>query len=66
MQKRLSAKLSTVKTATRSWGGGPIERAEVQAGEGRDQPRELWKWAVLAGLIVLLLEWYIYNRRVYV
>lgn len=27
--------------------------------------RELWRWFVLAALIVLLLEWYIYNRRVY-
>jgi hypothetical protein len=32
----------------------------------RKQPRELWKWAVLAGLAVLLLEWYVYNRRVFV
>jgi hypothetical protein len=28
--------------------------------------REAWKWLLLAGLAVLLLEWYIYNRRVYV
>lgn len=28
--------------------------------------REAWKWLLLAGLIVLLIEWYIYNRRVYV
>jgi hypothetical protein len=27
--------------------------------------RELWKWLLLAGLIVLGFEWYIYNRRVY-
>ena len=27
--------------------------------------RELWKWLLLAGLGILLLEWYIYNRRVY-
>jgi len=27
--------------------------------------REAWKWLLLAGLGVLLLEWYIYNRRVY-
>jgi hypothetical protein len=32
----------------------------------RDQPRELWKWLVLAALGLLLAEWYIYNRRVYV
>jgi hypothetical protein len=27
--------------------------------------RETWKWLLLLGLAVLLLEWYIYNRRVY-
>ncbi len=27
--------------------------------------RELWKWIVALGLLVLGLEWYIYNRRVY-
>jgi hypothetical protein len=27
--------------------------------------REAWKWLLLLGLVVLLLEWYIYNRRVY-
>ncbi len=27
--------------------------------------RELWKWIVLLGLLILALEWYIYNRRVY-
>jgi hypothetical protein len=28
--------------------------------------RDIWKWLLLVGLVVLLLEWYIYNRRVYV
>ena len=27
--------------------------------------REIWKYLVLAGLAVLLLEWYIYIRRIY-
>jgi len=27
--------------------------------------RELWKWLLLLGLVVLLVEWYIYHRRVY-
>ncbi len=26
--------------------------------------QETWKWLLLAGLAVLMLEWYIYNRRV--
>ena len=28
--------------------------------------RELWKLLLLAALVVLVVEWYIYNRRVYV
>lgn len=27
--------------------------------------RDVWKWIVLAALAVLIAEWYIYNRRVY-
>ncbi len=36
-------------------------------GQGSTQPtrRELWKWLVAVGMLVLLFEWYIYNRRVY-
>jgi hypothetical protein len=36
----------------------------VEAGKPRKQPRDLWKFAVLAGLVVLLVEWWIYNKRV--
>jgi hypothetical protein len=39
---------------------------EVAAGEERRQPRELWKWLALAALGLLLVEWYVYNRRIYV
>jgi hypothetical protein len=38
----------------------------IKAGEERKQPRDLWKYAVLAGLAVLLAEWWIYNKRVQV
>jgi hypothetical protein len=38
----------------------------VTEGSERSQPRDLWKWLVLAGLGFLLLEWYVYNRRVHV
>jgi hypothetical protein len=31
----------------------------------RPARRETWKWLVACALAVLLLEWYIYNRRVY-
>lgn len=30
------------------------------------RPRDLWTWLALAALAVLLGEWYVYNRRVYV
>ena len=36
------------------------------SGSERSQPREIWKWFALAALLLLLLEWYIYNRRIYV
>jgi hypothetical protein len=36
----------------------------VEAGKPRKQPRDLWKLAVLAGVVVLLAEWWIYNKRV--
>jgi hypothetical protein len=43
-----------------------IEHEVVQAQEGRQAARkELWKWLVLGAIGVLLFEWYIYNRRVY-
>jgi hypothetical protein len=36
----------------------------VAAGEPRKQPRDLWKWPVLLGLLVLVAEWWVYNKRV--
>jgi hypothetical protein len=39
---------------------------KIVAGEERRQPRELWKWIAVGALILLLVEWYIYNRRIYV
>jgi hypothetical protein len=38
----------------------------VQGNRERTQPRELWKWLVAVAVGLLLTEWYIYNRRVYV
>jgi hypothetical protein len=40
---------------------------EMVEGDTRAQPvrREIWKWALLIGLAVLIIEWYVYNRRVY-
>lgn len=36
----------------------------VAADAPRRQPVDLWKWPVLLGLLVLVFEWWIYNRRV--
>jgi hypothetical protein len=39
---------------------------EVQAKAGKQAARqELWKWLLLGAIGVLIFEWYIYNRRVY-
>jgi hypothetical protein len=43
-----------------------IGNERIRAGQERPQPREIWKWIVLAALVLLLAEWYIYNRRVYI
>jgi len=42
--------------------GTPVAAQTASAETTR---RELWKWLLLAGLAVLLVEWYVYNRRVY-
>jgi len=38
----------------------------VAAGTPDKRPRELWKWFVLAALAVVVLEWWVYNKRVFV
>ncbi|MFN4260718.1 MAG: vWA domain-containing protein [Gemmataceae bacterium] len=43
-----------------------IGEQQIAAGSERGFPRELWKWGVAAALVLLMLEWYIYNRRVYI
>lgn len=43
-----------------------IGDSDVAASETQRRTRELWKWAVVAGLLFLLLEWWVYNKRIYV
>lgn len=43
-----------------------IGRETTKTGESRLQTRPMWKWVILAALLLLLFEWYIYNRRVYI
>jgi hypothetical protein len=41
--------------------------SKVTGQAGREPARrDAWKLLVLAALAVLLFEWYIYNRRVYI
>ncbi len=43
-----------------------LGHSTVQATVSMESVRyELWKWILLLGLLILALEWYIYNRRVY-
>ena len=48
----------------------PNIKTEYEEIEGRTSwettRREAWRWLVWAAIGILLLEWYIYNRRVYV
>jgi hypothetical protein len=46
-----------------------IDVAEQQVaatGGAREGTRNLWPWLLLAALCVMLVEWYIFNRKVYV
>jgi hypothetical protein len=58
----LDAEESNIEPKTSISFGG--ER--VQSGKEEKPPRELWKWFALAALCLLMIEWYIYNRRVYI
>lgn len=40
-------------------------RVEISAGL-TEQSRDLWMWIALAALGIMILEWFIYHRRVYV
>jgi hypothetical protein len=41
-----------------------IGSERIVAGEERRQPREIWKWVLLLALVLLLVEWVVYNRRI--
>jgi len=43
-----------------------IGDSTVSAQQPQTHSRELWKWAVVVGLIFLVLEWWVYNKRIYV
>jgi hypothetical protein len=41
-----------------------IGAERIAAGEERPQPWDLWKWILAAAVLLLLVEWQVYNRRV--
>jgi hypothetical protein len=43
-----------------------IGDSQVVANEKRTHTRELWKWGAVISLLFLLVEWYVYNKRIYV
>jgi hypothetical protein len=43
-----------------------LGESRIGAGESRSLPRETWKWIAAAALVLLLVEWFLYNRRVYI
>ncbi len=43
-----------------------VGEAQVKAGVGGGTPRDTWKWIALAALGLLMLEWFIYNKRVFI
>jgi hypothetical protein len=41
-----------------------IGNERITAGQDRPQPRDLWKIILLLAVVLLMVEWYIYNKRV--
>lgn len=50
----------------------PRELIETEYEDIQSQPmiqptrREIWKYLILAAIVILIVEWYIYNQRVYI
>jgi hypothetical protein len=43
-----------------------IGAQRVEAGQSRRQTYETWKWGALAAVVLLVLEWALYHRRIFV
>jgi hypothetical protein len=39
---------------------------DIQAGQERGWTTDTWKWGVLAALMLLVLEWAFFHRRIFV
>lgn len=42
------------------------ETVSAESGETKTEVQRLWPWLLLAALAIIMLEWFIYNRKVYV
>jgi hypothetical protein len=59
----LDAAETDVRAAsTLVFASGTIEASQARADLA---PRALWRWPLIAFLVLLLIEWWVYNRRVY-
>jgi hypothetical protein len=43
-----------------------IGSQQLQAGQTRAQAHETWKWVALGALVLLLVEWAVYHRRIWI
>ena len=41
-----------------------IGRERIEAGQEKYQTREIWKWILLLAVVLLVVEWFIYHRRI--
>jgi len=41
-----------------------IGTERLTSGEEKTQPRDVWKWILLLAVALLILEWYVYHRRI--
>ena len=59
--------LSPIESAISPAIGLSLGREEVKAVHGTiEQNRELWNWFLLAGVVLLCIEWWIYCRRAWI
>ncbi len=56
----LDANESNIEPRDEIW----IGTERFVTGADRPQPRDLWKWILVLAVVLLMVEWYIYNKRV--
>ncbi|MEM9560107.1 MAG: hypothetical protein AAF995_07350, partial [Planctomycetota bacterium] len=59
--------LDAEESMTRPAQALPLGSRQVSASSGRATAvRDYWPWLILAALAIMMLEWWIFNRKVYV